>query len=286
VQECAVPIDGAERLLVSVIGAPPAGIEKPVVLVDPDHYDVEVYQGQDCARKDCNQVDRFCYVYKSKDPGQGYLKASEGQAIAERRLELLSMDILERQDAWSTVYLTRNANLVPEQPTAKPFVYQTPQVQFPAPLSPTISSSAPIPIAEIPSAPSPITRSLEEHLQALFHELLKKNQEPKLLIQVEVTYEHKIHFDLAPVALPLLMQAPLEVEIVGGIPAEMISQWRRAIELWFSTYVPSAGGGTLWFDLTIMSNLTKQPMPLLRLNRLYLPLEYIRPPLKTRDVKF
>jgi hypothetical protein len=62
----------------------------------------------------------------------------------------------------------------------------------------------------------------------------------------------------------------------------MIADWTGAIELFFTTHEP-LGDGTLWFDLAIMSNLTVQPMPLLRLRRLNLPLEYVQPPLLTQE---
>jgi len=85
------------------------------------------------------------------------------------------------------------------------------------------------------------------------------------------------------------MQAPLEVTLPekGKDPVElqkMIADWEQAIELWFTTHLPDGLEGTLWFDLTIMSNLTAQPMPLLRLRKRYLPIGDLEPPLPTEPV--
>jgi hypothetical protein len=40
---------------------------------------------------------------------------------------------------------------------------------------------------------------------------------------------------------------------------------------WFNAYSPESTGGILTFDLTVMSNLTQRPMPILKLTGLYLP---------------
>jgi len=290
IQECSVEVGSTQAaLLVTLIGKPPEGIGTPVVYVDPANYDCEPYSSQDCKNEDCNQTDRFCFVYKKKGSNNEYLSAKIGQTIPERQVMLPNMDILQRQDAWSTVYIKRNQELVPGKKTANAFVYNTPNVQFANPLHPTINSSTPISIAIIGSSdspPSPITRSLQAHLEALFDVLLKHNTEPKLTFQVEITYDYSLNPNLSAVPLPVLMQAPLEVDVLGkgsSSLAKMIADWNAAIELWFATYKPQPidpkDPGTLKFDLTIMSNLTKQPMPLLRLRRLELPLRYIQPPL-------
>src|SRR5215472_19100908 len=105
----------------------------------------------------------------------------------------------------------------------------------------------------------------------------------------QVSYEYSINSSVPPVPLPVFMQAPLEVTLPekGKDPVElekMIADWEQAIELWFTTHLPDGLEGTLWFDLTIMSNLTAQPMPLLRLRKLYLPIGDLEPPLPTEPV--
>jgi hypothetical protein len=101
--------------------------------------------------------------------------------------------------------------------------------------------------------------------------------------QVETTYSYSVSPILSPVPLPLLMQAPLDVQVVGKTQPpsrdQMVADWSAAIGHWFTCHRPAGTEGTLRFDLTIMSNLTKQAMPLLRLRDLELPIAFITPPL-------
>ena len=62
--------------------------------------------------------------------------------------------------------------------------------------------------------------------------------------------------------------------------AQMIAEWTGAIQLWFQTNCPMPADpvndpGTLMLDLTAMTTLTRQPMPMLRLRQLVLPLLYV-----------
>ena len=60
--------------------------------------------------------------------------------------------------------------------------------------------------------------------------------------------------------------------------AQMINTWQQALQNWGAA-PPNIENGVLWFDLTLMSELTSRPMPLLRLRLLRLPLFTISPPL-------
>jgi hypothetical protein len=59
-----------------------------------------------------------------RDQG-GYLSQAEGQQIADRTLRLPEFDVLQRQDAWAKVWLTRNERIGEGSPIAAPFVYTT-----------------------------------------------------------------------------------------------------------------------------------------------------------------
>jgi AcrR family transcriptional regulator len=216
-----------------------------------------------------------------------YLLQSDGQRTPDRIVSLPDMDILQRQDAWSTVYIKRNQELIPGKPSADAFVYRTPDVQFSNPLHPTIDSDREVWIQNIGAPPQ---RKLREFLQALFDELFSKftptPQHDRITIQVETTYSYELARGIEAVDLPIFMQPPLPVIIArttggdGMTLREMLDNWTTAITTWFNTYAP-LGGGTLRFDLTLMSDLTKEPMPLLRLRELLLPIANIQPPLTT-----
>jgi hypothetical protein len=284
VEEGAVALDSDEEaLLVTLVGEPPAGIGIPQVLVAPADYECVPYPPAGGAEApDCAPPQRFCFVYRrwNVHPYQ-YLSAQDGQAIADRTVVLPGMDVLHRQDAWASASISRNEELVPGKPSAAPFVYRTAEVRFANPLCPTLDVSDPIAIATIDSpSHDPVTRSLLAQLQTLFEAVLAKNSQPQLTFQVEAMYAYSLNPQLSPVPLPVLMQAPLTVDVGAGLQA-MLADWAAAIELWFQSGRPTCGG-VLWFDLTIMSNLTERPMPLLRLRQLYLPLEYVQPAVDCR----
>ncbi len=178
---------------------------------------------------------------------------------------------------------------MPGKPSASPFVYTTGDIHFPNPLLPTLDTNREIDISTIGGSgnpPSHVTRSLEAQLQALFGALLAElddNEQHDFLFQVEIQYDYRINEDLDPVPLPLLMQAPLSIQLQGsgaGSLAQMIAEWTGAIQLWFQTNCPMPADpvndpGTLMLDLTAMTTLTRQPMPMLRLRQLVLPLLYV-----------
>ena len=302
IQEGSITYEGEEDvLLVAIIVTKPGAIDikKMPPVVEIEGYD-SLPQGTDCGEKQGDGEQSFCYVYKKKDqngeragqsPNGGlYLSAKDGQSIAKRQVKLLGLDILQCQDAISTVHINRNELLIPGKPTAKRFVYTTAEVQFANPLHPTIDTSKKVNIAEIPSKDSPAHRSLTEHLNVLLDALLLNNTQESLTFQVEATYGYSVNPILSLVPLPLLMQAPLDVQVVGKTQQptgktqqptrdQMVADWSAAIVHWFTCHRPAGTEGTLRFDLTIMSNLTKQAMPLLRLRNLELPIRFITPPL-------
>jgi len=262
----------AGALVVSVVGAPPAGIGVPAVLVDPDHYDAVLISDP--------AGDTFSYVYQEKG-GTTFLTAETGQALTNRSVVLPALNILQRQDARISVYLTRNQELVPRRPSAPEFVYTTPKVSFANPVFPSITWDEPIDLARIGNGPGPFFRSLRQHLTALFAALLANDTQPTLSIQVQVSYRYTLT-PFSTISLPVLMQAPLSVATSGtgaGTLEQMIATWSDAIEIWYASQGPSANQGTLGFDLLLLSDLTEEPLPLVQLSALSLALMYLQPPL-------
>lgn len=264
-----------DALMVTIIGAPPDGIGTPVILVAPDTHEP--------VRIDGTAADSVSYVYRQRSGGSEYLTAVDGQSIADRIIELPGMNILQRQDARTTICLTRNEELVAGRPSASGFVYATPEVTFANPVLPSVAWDQAIDIAAIGSGTGPVSRSLTGQLTTLFDALLTGVTLPTLSIQVRTVYSYS-KTSFATVELPVFMQAPLSVDIAGtgdGTLDAMIRTWAGAISLWFSTNVPSGTGGRLGFDLRIMSDLTQQTMPLVHLSALTLDLDHVQPPLTT-----
>ena len=272
------PSQTVTALLVTIDGAVPPGIGTPAVQIDPDRYQETAYP----TRGD----DVFSYYYVDMLTGE-YLLQADGQRVPARTVRLPGLDILQRQDAWAGVHVTRNEQILPgKPPTAEPFVYTTPQVRFADPLLPTIDSMTEVSMAQVGSG-GPV-RSLDGHLTALFGVLFADMPADvaTVTIQVEAVYSYRVNQALDPVELPIFLQAPLTVVVNGDQPgtrlAQMVTNWTRAISSWFTGNTPNPADGTLRFDLAILSDLTEQPMPLLRLRNLRLAIADVVPPLDTR----
>ncbi|MEW2354556.1 LysM domain-containing protein [Spirillospora sp. NPDC029432] len=267
--------DTPNALLVTITGAPPAGVGVPVVRIDDERYEPVPYTtGEDGP---------VMYVYRTRGGPEGrYLTAANGQAIPDRTVVIPGLHLLEQQDALASVTVERNRELVPGRPSADSFVYRTPAIRGAAPLQPStdVSTVLEIPLIGVPTPSQPAYRTLTGHLEAVFSALLVNTTEPALTAQVEVTYAYEANPGLTPVTLPLLMQAPLTTQRPDGDLSRMLAGWAQAIHDWFQARTPICDG-TLGFDLTLMTNLTTRPMPLLRLRNLHLPIKYVIDPKPT-----
>jgi len=280
IAESAVTVDttpGAQ--LVTLKGALPANAGKP--RVDIPGWTAQTFEPPGAAADDVRH-----FVYKRAGTGgmTTYLLNANAQTIPQRTLVLPSLDVLERQDAQTTIWLERNRDLVAHRPTADAFVYKTPEVTFTNPLHPTIVGAEAFDIGSLSFGSAP----LADHLTNLLTALLIHNVEPELTFQLEVTYAYSLNALLSVIPLPVFLQPPLTVttgQTTGTDSSSvqaMAADWAAAITTWFTGTVP-LGAGNLQFDLTVMSNLTAKPMPLLGLPALYLPLSRVSPPLPTRS---
>lgn len=216
------------------------------------------------------------FVYKNdKDK---YLTAAEARVIPHRQFILPELQILERQDAQSEIYLTRNAGLVPGKVIAEPFVYTTPDVSFESPLHPTLVNTDPINLATIYAADvdSPERRSLECQLSFLYDVLFKNAGTKTVTLQLGAYYNYSVNAAIDPVRLPVFLMPPTAARIAEdgkGTPvADLIAQQVESWKLWFTENEPSTLGGRMNFELTVMSDLTTQPMPVLKLAEIYVEL--------------
>lgn len=272
IEEDDIDYEGTQGALrVSLVGQVPPGLGTPQVEVASQLYMPIPLKSDD--------INRLSFVYRNIATPTQYLSASEGQAISDRKVIVPGANILQRQSTTTSLYLKRNQELIPGRPSAKAFIYQTPEVKFSNPLFPQADSSQRIPIEQLGAgAPGTIhVRALAEQLQTLFDTLLAGSSQPSITVQVETTYRYSLNSAIEAIQLPILMQAPLSVALTD-LP-NMVNVWSSAIETWFNGQPPCGDDGTLWFDLSLMSDLTGQAMPLLRLRKLSLTLPAIQPAL-------
>ncbi|SFD59816.1 LysM domain-containing protein [Chitinophaga sp. CF118] len=269
IQEGSATVDEVQALIVSVHGLPPDGIGQP--LVDIKGYERHAYT-QICAGN-------FCYYYM-KDGA--VLSAAAGQVIPDRTVIIPAMNILARQDAATTAFIRRNAELVPGKPSSEPFIYTTGMVEFSNPYHPTTDCDTPIDISTI-NAPSGKHNyaSLTTQLTNLFDALLEENSQDTVSFLMSSQYTYQLNAGTGNVDLPVIMQPMQSIQVNPGAStgdkklADMIAEWAGSIGLWYNNRSPLTTNAALWFDLTVFSNLTQQPLPLVRLRTLNLDIQYI-----------
>lgn len=258
-----------EALVVTIIGKPPSGIDDPVVEIPG--FATQAYTGT------C-QGD-FCFYFEDGDGKP--LSAAVGQGIGPRTVLLPKMNILQRQDAETTVELKRNVDLVPGRTTAPDFIYTTGDVGFANPLYPLIQYDQELPMQSVGGGGNR-TGTLQQLLTEFFAVLLAENTQDSLSFLMTCTYAYQVNPILDPVLLPVVMQPKQSIDVKqppadngDRTLAEMIDAWSGSILLWFNDHQTSTQNGVLQFDLTIFTNLTEQNMPLLRLSSLVLALQWI-----------
>ncbi len=269
ISEVGVPKDGVTALQVTVaLAAPlPPRVGLPFVEI----------AGYHCERQTNDPVDPTKGVFLYKDDNGDYLPASDGAKIAARTFVLPDLDILERQDAQSEVYITRNADLVPGKVIVKDFIYQTPTVSFEGPLHPTLFSDDQINLATIYSTggQDPLKRTLDCQLSLLYQSLFAKAGTSDVTMQASLYYEYQINPAIDRVRLPVYLMPPTRTRLNDagtGTPLSAVVDLQvRGWTTWFAANTPQTEGGQLVLDLTVMSDLTAKPMPILHLAGLFVP---------------
>ena len=216
----------------------------------------------------------YAYVYVDQATND-WLPASVGETIGPRTVTVPALNVLARQDAWASTWIGRNEN------AAEPFQYQTPTVYFASPQYPTNLYTEPaIEVASI-GASSPQTRTPEAHLAALFAALFAAAPKGEQTIQLECRYEYALSgAGLGPVDLPVYLLAPTAADPTsdlvvptGGCPADptqgpLVCRLGGALRSWWSANQPSTSAGVFPLSLTVMSEITGQPLIVLQNLRL------------------
>ncbi|MFS8181258.1 LysM peptidoglycan-binding domain-containing protein [Pseudovibrio denitrificans] len=226
------------------------------------------------------------YYTQEKKKKTTYLTQDIAQSISDRQVILPGMQVLARQDAIASMYMTRNNNIFGK--INEGFVFRTPTATFKNPFHPTLSSYQPINIAWLDEPKGePSKCSLTEHLNHLFCKLFKGEFVGDVTLQLNIGYAYHLAEGLTeePIDLPiaLLPPTPITITTKGKPKGDIIKNLAKSITAWAETHKPSCNNARLTFALNIMSNLTENPMPLLNLQDLYLCTDDIEPPLPSYE---
>jgi hypothetical protein len=208
----------------------------------------------------------YSYVFRDGTTGD-WLTALDGETIGPRTVTLPGLNVLARQDAWTSAWVGRNES------AAEPFRYQTQPVYFASPQYPTNRyTTPPIEVAAIGDT-TPQLRTPQDHLAALFAALFAKAPAGEQTLLLECRYAYDLSgAGLGQIELPIYLLPPTQadpaVDLViptGGCPVDptqgpLVCRLGKAIHGWWTAAQPSTSGGVFLLRLTVLSQLTGQPL--------------------------
>lgn len=212
-----------------------------------------------------------CICRYIKEAG-GYLTTEEALLMEDRLLLFPNLDIIRQQDAVTSLHLTRNEYLTEGRRTAEDFIFKTPDVSFTNPIMPCLVHDSPLNLAKIgASGSAPQARTLKEHLACLLQTLLCEDT-PPLQIQVTIDYAYQQNALAATLSsIPVLMMPPASLSAKDNIAEKLASECTK----WFENVQPNTNGAMYHMELILLSQLTSQPMPVLRFTDLYVELAWV-----------
>jgi hypothetical protein len=213
-------------------------------------------------------------------------------------------DVIQNQDASGGIYLTRNDDLIasgplgavsPSGPTAPPrsvetneaFLYQTPFVSFINPLTPFLSDSTPIDVANLrgPSGPAQPPRTLAQHIENMLDAVLELGPQSLVQADSEISILCSYAFNVGGpdgqvVATTPILLVPAQL-LTAANKTAFANQLSESILSWPGW--PGYGGpGELIFDLNVftaagLDTAESSLKPILEFEVLRIPLSQIVP---------
>lgn len=230
--------------------------------------------------------------YKMEGTKKVYLKYDDRTTIASRNLSIKGLSILEAQNAWSGVLLTRNEDLVKKtdgsyKKTNDAFIYKTPMVKFYNELIPLLVCNESIYIAEITNPGKPEKLNLAKHLQNLFKTLLSNSNNLDQVIKVECLYQYNLQgtADFNQITIPVLLATPTlfklgtdwNIGTEGDYCKDSDSYTcniTTTVLNWFKDNQPFLNNGILKWVINLY-DVGDNKLPILTLNNLVLPVAYV-----------
>ncbi|UOQ70181.1 hypothetical protein [Hymenobacter cellulosilyticus] len=235
--------------------------------------------------------------YKKVGTKEEYLLYNERKSVPLRTLSLDKRNILDMQNAWSGVLLTRNEDLVKNKAgayrtTQHEFIYKTPLVKFYNELVPLLVCGKPIEVAQIETPGKPKVLNLAKHLQNLFKTLLAPSNPEQTILEQTIKVECRYTYNLVgtdpfnQITLPVLMATPLiftlskdwEIGQPGTYCADtdsFVCNLTQVILNWFATNNPVVNNGYFQFIVEVYSQ-SNNKLPILNLSNVLLEVPYIK----------
>jgi LysM repeat protein len=211
--------------------------------------------------------------------------------IPDRKLTVANLDVLDYQNAWGAIRLSRNKNLIDGMTTNPAFIFQTPKVRFKNYITPFVVNNKRWDIAALSN---PSFQTLEKHLEKLFETLLPA--EIKRPYDIRIACEYAFALTLGELGSDDSLLAKLPVLLVPrfsvrpSVTSEMLTATTplreniaKTIMDWQKEKDPNAANGELIFSVSLFSNADTVSstdnlnLPLLMVENLCLKLSNITP---------
>ena len=208
-------------------------------------------------------------------------------ALPDRKVTVTNLDVLDYQNAWGSIRLARNKNLIDDMETNPAFIFQTPAIRFKNRITPLIINDKRWDIAELGNARS---KTLEQHIEELFQVLLPADIKSPYDIRITCQYAFALasgrkltqNEDELLASLPVLLTPRFTVQKAEGATSMLqVTEQLRAniineIQDWRNQKKPNETNGRYIFSVSLFSNaenviVTDNPsLPLLTVENLNL----------------
>ena len=196
-----------------------------------------------------------------------------------------NLDVIEHQNAWASVWLSRNKDLIRTTNgplvTNPAFIFQTPAVRFNNMVTPFITNDEPWDIATLDSPDdTPQSRTLKEHLTKMINNLFPTFDGNQYEVRLSCRYAFSLatgkglNEDLVT-TLPILLGLQIAPEVLADAYATHL---RNEIQTWLRDKQPSTEMASLMFMVDLFSKLSDDSntsLPMLRITQLGLRLDQI-----------
>ncbi|MFT6443060.1 MAG: hypothetical protein ACJASM_002618, partial [Salibacteraceae bacterium] len=203
---------------------------------------------------------------ENEDKEKVYLSYEDRQIINARQIELSPLNLMEYQEGWAGIQITRNENLVPEYSTNSEFIYKTPLVRFYTPLTPLLTANAMIDVSAINESGEPESNYLPVQLSNLFNAIFEEYDLGNPTIRLEALYSYSLNGSSTwnqinlPIflALPFVLNLSTDLNIGSDAPyctteQSFLCKVSNTLLDWFNATKPNQNNGQFTFKLIIYS---------------------------------
>ena len=224
--------------------------------------------------KQTNLVKLVKYSYQPKSEEEPPDLTYGVPNIPDFKVSIDNRDIIEQQNAWAEIWVSRNRNLSDDQPTHPAFIYQTPKVRFGNMITPLLVNSREWQIETLSTEPQ---HTLGEHLEQLFSTLLPEQATRDYDLRISCGYAFALAEGIGDnpdllVSLPVAL-GPRFTVAAGEATDQFRGDLKTAIRGWWDENQPATSKGMFVFKLAILS--PGSNLPLLQIEDLRLSLENI-----------